>query len=237
VCILILALGVSERWPLLLVANRDEAHARPSADLAEWADQPEILAGRDLVSGGTWLGVSRRGRVCAVTNRRGLGPPEPASPSRGGLVVDVLRGADPLAADLRSFSPVSLVAADLRGGLFRTNRPVPQDVVLGAGLHGLSNGPLDEPSAKLTELKRFVAGWASDGHEGLEPLFEALRSESSASEESPETGVFMRHPNYGTRCSTVVAVDGSGRGFIVERRFGPGGTVEGDTTLSFGWSN
>src|SRR5438093_10047665 len=115
-CILALAWQAHPRWHLVVAGNRDELHARPSAPLARW-DQPEhVIAGRDLKSGGTWLGVSEQGRMAVVTNLRGYGNPEPDRASRGALVTDVLSGdgryADPSGAKLSDFNPFNLILVD-----------------------------------------------------------------------------------------------------------------------------
>jgi uncharacterized protein with NRDE domain len=235
-CILVLARGVSERWPLLLAANRDEAHARPSAALARWADAPGVIAGRDLLSGGSWLGVSEAGRLCAVTNRRGYGAADLAAPSRGALVTAVLEGADPLAADLDRYNPVNLVAVDGAQAVFRANRPAPETVSLGPGMHGVSNGDLDEPSAKIEELKRAVSGWLQRP-QGWEPLFTALRSEAAAEPgDTPHGAVFVRNAVYGSRSSTVVAVRNDGAGVILERRFDAEAQAAGESEIRFRWN-
>jgi uncharacterized protein with NRDE domain len=238
-CILAIATGSASPWKLVLVANRDEAHARASLPLAEWAGEPDILGGRDQVSGGTWLGVSRHGRLCAVTNLRGYGAPDPAAPSRGALTADFLRGegeyADPSPEELVRFNPVNFVGYGDGHLLLRTNRPAPVSQTLADGLYGLSNGPFEEPAPKVRELKAALSAWTASGSTDLASLFTALRSETTATPGSPHAGVFVRNVTYGTRCSTVVAVTRGGDGVIAERRFDPNGAVTGETTLTFDW--
>src|SRR5690606_22104535 len=101
-CIMAMAWHAHPRWRLLLVGNRDELHARPAAPLARWDEPDHLIAGRDLQSGGTWLGVSEQGRCAIVTNRRGYGLPDPAKASRGALVTDLLRGEGAYAAPDRA---------------------------------------------------------------------------------------------------------------------------------------
>jgi len=92
-CIVVVAFGASERYPLMIAANRDERHARPAAPADWWQDRPDVLAGRDLVAGGTWLGLGRTGRVAAVTNI--FEPARTAAPaSRGRLVSEFLAGTE-----------------------------------------------------------------------------------------------------------------------------------------------
>jgi uncharacterized protein with NRDE domain len=238
-CILVIASAPHPVWRLVLAANRDEAHARPSAALAPWTDDPDILAGRDLVSGGTWLGVSAHGRLCAVTNLRGYGPPDPVAPSRGRLAADFLRGRGPYVdappQDLSPFNPVNFVGFAGEGALFRTNRPRAVSRRLEPGLYGLSNGPWQEPAPKVLELKAAVSGWMAAGTASLGPLWAALRSENSAGEGSPGAGVFVRNKVYGTRCSTLVTVTHDGAGVIAERRFDADCALVGETILTFQW--
>ena len=69
-CILFLAINQHHDYPLIVAANRDEYFSRPSDAMHYWADHPNILAGRDQLKGGTWLGVNNDGQFCAVTNFR-----------------------------------------------------------------------------------------------------------------------------------------------------------------------
>jgi uncharacterized protein with NRDE domain len=95
-CLILLAWQTHPDYPLVVAANRDEFFARPSAPAGFWTDHPDLLAGRDLHAGGTWLGVSRKRRFAALTNFREGGLQRPDSPSRGALVADFLAGeSDP----------------------------------------------------------------------------------------------------------------------------------------------
>jgi uncharacterized protein with NRDE domain len=250
-CIAAFAWSAHPRWLIVAIANRDEYHARPAAPLARW-DEPEgILAGRDLQSGGTWLAVSEAGRFALVTNLRGYGDPRPDRASRGALVTDLVDGhgpyGDPLTARLEDFNPFNLILADRERARFLSNRPEDIRTTLAHGIYGLSNGALDEPWPKTLQLKAALLDWLNQGAEDFAPLFMALRSEqlpdvglhpsapSDVPLEAPETPVFIRGPIYGTRCSTVVAVDRNGEGAIIERRFDPRGEQTGVTALTFIW--
>src|SRR5579862_7037222 len=92
-CLLVLAWQVHPRYRLVVAANRDEFHERPAAPLARWPAPEEILAGRDLRAGGTWLGLDRQRRFGVVTNFRELQRPQPDAPTRGALIPDYLRGS------------------------------------------------------------------------------------------------------------------------------------------------
>src|SRR6476620_11021966 len=105
-CVAAFAWRAHPRWPLVVLANRDELHAREAAPLAAWDDGSGIIAGRDLRSGGTWLGLSEAGRLALVTNLRGYGLADPDKASRGGLVTGLLTGAlEPQSVDLTPYNP------------------------------------------------------------------------------------------------------------------------------------
>ena len=243
-CVAAVAWHAHPRWQLVAIGNRDELHERDSAPLARWAES-DILAGRDLVGGGTWLGVSETGRFALITNRRGFGDPDPAKRSRGELATALLRG-DAVPAPLQSYNAFNVLAAGPGGLAYLTNRPEPLRAPLGHGVYGLSNGALDEPWPKTLALKQAVTDWLA-ADDDPEALFAALRDEtlpphgippeqmSEQAHEPRDTPPFIRHPLYGTRCSTVVTVDAGGAGRIAERRFDAAGTITGDTVLDFRW--
>jgi uncharacterized protein with NRDE domain len=242
-CVLALAWRIGGDWRLVAAGNRDEVHARPSLPLARWDDARGVIAGRDGVGGGTWLGVSEAGRFAVVTNVREAGAADPAGASRGGLVSEVLEQGLAVVAsgDLARFNPFNLLALD-RGALaVLSNRPEPVVRPLAAGMHGLSNGLHDAPWPKTRALQTAVAEWIADGVGDIEGLFTALRDERRFDEDRGDEAepvgspVFMCNPVYGTRCSTVVTVDRAGCGMIAERRFAPDGSVTGETRLAFAW--
>ena len=250
-CVLNFAWQAHPRWRLLASGNRDEYHARPAQPLERWAQPAHLIAGRDLQSGGTWLGVSEKGRFAVVTNLRGFGPPDPNLASRGALVTDYLAAtgiyADPRTADLSAFNPVNLVVADQQGACFMTNRPEAARTTLASGLYGLSNGKLDEPWPKTMRLKSALLDWITGDATNPEKLFDGLCEEilpdigrdpatpSDVPQEPNHSPIFIRSPVYGTRCSTIVAIDMASRGVILERRFSPEGTEVGRTELEFAW--
>ena len=252
-CLVALAWNVHPRWRLVLAGNRDEFHARPTAALAAWEAPAGILAGRDLQSGGTWAGTDRQGRVAVVTNVRDPAIVVPGAPSRGQLATGFLAspdGADHRTAGLlvaaESFAPFNLVLADETTCEYLSNYPIPRRIPLAPGVHGLSNGDLDEAWPKTAALKARLATWLASGDDAVDPLWAALADETLAPDEGlPDTGVglelerrlspaFIRDARYGTRASTLIAIDHAGHGWISERRFGPEGVFEGETTLRIG---
>lgn len=254
-CLIAFAWQPDPRWQWLLVANRDEFHARPSAPLARWADAPEVLGGLDLSSGGSWLGVSETGRLAAVTNVRLATSPDPTLRSRGALVADFLRGkataadsAAALQATLADYGPCNLLLADADTALYTSNHGASAVRSLQAGVYGLSNASLESPWPKTLALKAALQQWLAhtDGSD-VEPLFQALADETQpADADLPNTGVglererfvapaFIRSEAYGTRCSTLLRVDAKGQGEAIERRFGPDGIDLGETRMQFRW--
>ena len=245
-CVAALAWHAHPHWRLVAIGNRDEYHKRPAAPLARWDDGSGIIAGRDVVGGGTWLGVSETGRFALITNRRGCGDPDPSRRSRGELVTALLTGDAPPAA-LDVYNPFNLFAVSGDTLEYLSNHPEPVRTTLGHGVYGLSNGALDEPWPKTLALKAALTDWLATGDPDPAPLFAILASEdrpalglpslepSEIPIEPRDTPPFIRHPLYGTRCSTVVTVSADGTGRIIERRFDAAGATIGDTALDFRW--
>lgn len=231
-CVAAIAWAAHPRWRLVAIGNRDEFHGRPTEPLAEWPDG-RIIAGRDLQAGGTWLGVGE-GRFGLVTNLRVPGYPLAELASRGALVTDWLRGNEPAATE--TMNPFNLWIADRQRLGFFTNHPAPQQLDLEPGIHGLSNGARGDRWFKIARLEDALADWLA-ADQPLEVLFEPLRDETpqSGDPEDAFSSVFIRNETYGTRCSTVVAVDADGQGRIIERRFNADGNASGETDLTFGW--
>jgi uncharacterized protein with NRDE domain len=228
-CVVALAWQAHADWPLILIGNRDEFHARPAAPLAEWDDGSGIVAGRDIQAGGTWLGVHpASGRIAVVTNVRGA-MPDPAKDSRGALVVDMLRGAgrfaDPAAADLDRFNAFNLIAIDTGRVRLLTNRPQPRIAVLGAGVHALANEAVDTPCPRADRLRAALAA-VVEARADPESLLDTLRDER-------DPALFLRGDVYGTRASTLVAVAADGAAKMIERRYEAGGRPIGTTALQF----
>jgi uncharacterized protein with NRDE domain len=166
--------------------------------------------------------------------------------------MDVLSGegryADLRNAELSDFNPFNLIVADRDGAHFVSNRPKNIRTLLAPGIYGLSNGALDEPWPKTLRLKERLLEWIimeapqpailldDLSEEGL-PDF-GLRSAvpSDVAQEPPLSPIFIRNPVYGTRCSTVVAINDQCDGMIIERRYTPAGDEAGETALSFSWS-
>lgn len=251
-CLIAFGWQAHPRWRLLLVGNRDEFHARPSAPLARWPDTT-MAAGRDLEAGGTWLGATGEGRCCVVTNVRDPRDPQ-VGRSRGLLALDYLNGpysardhAIRLHGDAAHYRPFNLLTFDAVDAFYLGNRPQPRAQPVVPGVHGLSNADFNTPWPKTRRLMERLQAWLASGRdEDFEPLFEALADEHQAPDaELPDTGIgldrerwlssaFTRGETYGTRASTLVAIGHDGSGQIIERRFGPGGRPDGQTSIRLG---
>lgn len=251
-CTLLLALLAHPRYPLVLAANRDEYYQRPTAAAAFWDDAPQLFAGRDLVHGGTWLGITGSGRLAALTNYR-----EPADlarhgPSRGRLVSGFLKGegsAEEYVACVRNsaapFGGYNLLMGEkdaLCCYSSKTDRLVP----ITPGIHGLSNHLLDTPWPKVARGRDALARLLAAGRFSHRDLFAILADRTRpADEQLPDTGVgiemerllspvFIESERYGTRCSSVLMVDSDWQASFVERSF-DGGTVR-ESSVVFDWS-
>lgn len=234
-CLILIAYRCHPGYELLVAANRDEFHDRPTAPLAFWDDAPQVLAGRDLRQGGTWMGVTRTGRFAAITNYRDPGRMRPDAPSRGRLVGDFLQGSQPAGAYLEGLLPrtgryngFNLLLGDETGLHYYSNHAgSPRS--LSPGWYGLSNHVLDTPWPKLRRGLAMLRR-ALDQRPDPTPddLLRLLADRAVAPDpELPRTGVplewerwlspiFIDAPGYGTRSSTVLLVDERGRARMVE---------------------
>jgi uncharacterized protein with NRDE domain len=254
-CLIVLAWQEHPDFPLVVAANRDEFFARPSAKAAFWEEAPDVLAGRDLEAGGTWLGVSRQGRFAALTNYREGAKQRPGAPSRGALVADFLTqrvDAETYLAELATrsgdFNGFNLFVGDGRKLGYCANRGGAGWSFLSPGIYGLSNHLLDTPWPKLGSAKIAFAQ-ALKGLPAETSFFDLLTdSEIVSDAHLPDTGValewerclsavFVRSANYGTRASTVLTVRKDGLTTLIERRFGPVANLLGEVRERFHSAN
>lgn len=248
-CLALVALHAHPRFPLVIAANRDEFHAREAAPAQWWPEG--ILAGRDRVGGGTWFGVTRRGRWALVTNFREGVARDPAAPSRGELVTQALREtASPLihaasvAVDGGRYHGFNLLLGDGAMAAYVSNRSSGA-LALGAGIHGLSNHLLETAWPKVVRSKARLQAMLSGGSELIAEAFELLADRERAPAAAlPSTGVspqwerllssaFIVDPEYGTRCSTLLTIDVDAVARFVERSFDGGGRLTGEVAQAF----
>jgi uncharacterized protein with NRDE domain len=248
-CVVALGWQVSDEWPLVLIGNRDEYHARPAAPLAGWDDGTGIIAGRDLQSGGTWLGVSTQGRLAVITNVRNARGPDSALRTRGELVTGALVNG-PRSLESREgakYNCFNLIVAEWGALSFCSNHPEDFQSAMEPGVYGVSNGAFDEPWPKVNFLKQGLAEWIAASRGDTGGLFALLANDGASGRyggrlptdfaliEAQDTPAFIRHAAYGTRCSTVVAIRGDGSGIIAERSFDHAGNLTGEVSIPFQW--
>jgi uncharacterized protein with NRDE domain len=239
-CLILFAWKMHAAFPLVLAANRDEFYERPSAPADFWEDAPEILAGRDLQAGGTWLGITRRGRTAAVTNYRDPATLKRDAPSRGDLVSEYLRGGETpeiylqrLSMKAAKYNGFSLLVGDAAGLFYFSNRG--DQLRLAPGIYGLSNRLLDTPWPKVEKGKEVLRTILDEsGNPPPEKLLDILADRTQPPDELlPKTGVglewervlsprFIESPVYGTRSSTVLMIGRGGKVTFVERVFNGG---------------
>ncbi|HUP29334.1 MAG TPA: NRDE family protein [Usitatibacter sp.] len=241
-CLVLLAWRVRDDLPLVVAANRDEWRDRPAEAAHWWPGKPAIFAGRDLKAGGTWMGISRQGRFAAVTNFRDPTDKRSTARSRGELVTEYLRSAEP--ADLFIMS-ISQRASDYNGfnlivgdtdSLWYFGSHEGEAREIEPGVHGLSNHVLDEPWPKVTRGRAAMEA-ALKERDPSPRLFEFLGDSAGVSDaDLPKTGVglewerrlaapLITGEDYGTRSSTVLAMAASGKVHFEERTLGPQGEV------------
>jgi uncharacterized protein with NRDE domain len=242
-CLLLLAFHAHRDRPWVLLGNRDEFHARATAAAQAWTDAPEIIGGRDLEAGGSWLALNRNGRFAAVTNVR-TGRPQRGPRSRGELVAAFVRGsAEPAdyAAEVArmrgEYGPFNLIVGDCKSAAGASST-LPEAWEFVPGVHILSNGPPGSEWPKVRRLGNAFGAllqskkvddvrWPGDAE-----LLDLLADTQPVPEaQLPHTGVglelervlapiFIRGQQYGTRASTLAYTRDDGGCVLIERGFG-----------------
>jgi uncharacterized protein with NRDE domain len=248
-CLILFAYRHHPRYPLIVAANRDEFHERPTAPASWWDTTPPILAGRDLRCGGTWFGVSREGKFAAVVNYRDPDSRKVDAPSRGDLVTEFLLSRAPsedfldiLRKKAGFYSGFTLLFGNA-DHLFCVSNQGAMPPLVQPGIHGLSNHLLDTPWPKVVRGKERMEKLLGDGNQpSVEGLFALLTDRSLPDDHLlPDTGVgleqerllaplFISGTGYGTRSSTVFIVRGDSEVTFSERTWH--GTSDHGTTVT-----
>ena len=248
-CLILIAFKTVDDYPLLIAANRDEFHARPAQKADWWPDDSDVLGGRDLQAGGTWLAVHRSGKFAAVTNYRDADSSKRGKRSRGYLVSEYLQGdLSPTeylqTLDGDDFAGFNLLVSDGQTLAYQSNRS-DRCGELPPGVYGLSNATLDTPWEKVERSKNKLqelidAGAVNEtsllrvlGDKEKGPVDEVKSDRLPFATAHAITAPFIVLPEYGTRCSTVVLADQNGRWSLVERRFAADGSKSGESQFSF----
>ncbi len=226
-CLILVGLGQHPAYPLIIAANRDEWHERPAQVAEFWPDRLDILAGRDLRAGGTWLGINRSGACAMVTNYQEAENRD-APGSRGELVRQYLEGAAPanygdlvLRAGAR-YRGFNLLFGNRHSIYYVSNRG-PGVQKLAYGLHGLTNGALRSGCPRARHGENLLAAAIANGptRQGLFALLADGRSPVGSARRRHCS--FMVGEHYGTRASTIVLMRADGRIEFAERTFLRGG--------------
>lgn len=249
-CLIALAWQARRDLPLLVAANRDEWRERPAEPAHWWKDHPDLLAGRDLQAGGTWMGITRQGRFAAVTNFRDPSDKRSTARSRGTLVTEFLLGTDAparflsnLSARANEYNGFNLILGD-PDSLFYYGSREGEPRAIEPGVHALSNHLLDEPWPKVVKGRERMEA-ALQARDPSPALFDLLSDiEGAPDEVLPQTGMglawerrlasaLITGQGYGTRASTVLTVASSGKAVMEERTREPDGSVSGVVTERF----
>lgn len=239
-------------YKFIFAANRDEMYARPTQSAHFWPEHPNLLAGKDEVQQGTWLGITKQGKFAALTNCR-----QPSTEnvshetkeyltSRGTLVKNYLIGnqttsefAAELKATQKQYDGYNLIFGNILDGQFlHYNNYDNQTKKLSPGTHGLSNATLNTPWPKVQKVTTGMKHVSGDGNKVTEQLFKLFSDrETAPRHQLPNTGipvefeeaasaVFIQTPEYGTIGTTVILVDQRNRVSFIERRFDHDGQIE-----------
>ena len=248
-CLVTVAWDAHPDYQLVFAGNRDEFHDRAAEPAGWWPDAPAVLGGRDLRAGGSWLGISRSGRIAVVTNQPGLEQSDTAQPSRGALVTNFLTSAEPVDAyaaaltrEAAEYSGFGLIIGDLDQMRYVAHEDRPGNIVcrvLDPGCVGLSNASYGTDWPKIEYLNSGITELL--GHRVSEmavfELLETRRPQSTGPFADLLTKMqatpFVLGEQYGTRAATVIIVDRVGNCRFTERRYDAAGQVSGETTESF----
>jgi uncharacterized protein with NRDE domain len=234
-CLIFLSLNTHPAYKLIVAGNRDEFYARKTAAAEFWKDEPEILAGRDLEAGGTWLGMNRSGKISMLTNYRDPQNINPHAPSRGQLVLDYLKTSihpsaylEHVAQTGKSYNGFNLITGTPDELWYYSNYREGIEK-LEPGFYGISNQLLETPWPKVQRGKEKLKLILSQPTINPDHLFEALYDDQRAPDDKlPNTGLslereqalssmFIKTENYGSRCSTVILIDRKYQVFFSER--------------------
>jgi len=236
-CLLLLAYNAHPNYRLIIAANRDEFYARQTLGLHNWKDHPELFAGKDMEGGGTWLGVTKNGRIAAITNFRDMSKIKTDAPTRGKLVTDFLltkissgKYSDILIEKSDIYNGYNLIYGTLDNLNYFSNITREADK-LSSGIYGLSNHLLDSPWPKVRKSKNRFTELLEEPVPSKYELFELLKdNEIFADDDLPKTGlpkeqekivspIFILSETYGTRSSSLIFIDKDDNVQFLEKSF------------------
>ena len=236
-CLIFLSFNQHPDYPLIIAANRDEFYDRPASSIGLWPEYPNILAGKDLTGGGTWLGVTKSGSFAMLTNYRDMANIKANAPTRGKLVLDYLAGEfdasnylQALDASASLYNGYNIILGTLNDPWYYSNQNH-EIFRLGTGLYGLSNALLDTKWPKVEigkeKFKQIIERESLD----FEAIFSFMYDKTLAPDEKlPDTGIgyekekllssmFIELPGYGTRNTTLLVKDKNNNVQLIERTY------------------
>lgn len=238
-CLIVFANNYHPKYKLIFAANRDEFYNRPSSAAGFWKENSEILAGRDLQAGGTWMGITKKGKFAAITNFRDLKNHRNDAPSRGKLTADFLANHfHPeeyygfLKSDLNKFNGFNLILGNIDELYYFSNKNE-ELKKLEPGIHGISNAVLNTPWPKVEKSKKQLKALLGQNEIHPHEVMNILYDKNKADDDFlPDTGVgielesllspvFIKSEKYGTRCSTIVLVDRDNIVLFIEKSYLP----------------
>jgi len=238
-CVIFFAYKVHSKYDLILAANRDEFFDRPAGKASFWSDAPDILAGRDLKEGGTWLGVTKTGRLAGLTNFRNPKKRKKSASSRGEILKNFLENQtksqpfmDQLTKKIEQYNDFNLLLKEQEEFYYYSSLRGKGEK-LNPGIYGLSNHFIDTPWPKVVSGKEKLSQIISmaTSKNLPESLFFLLKDKSDPIEKDlPQTGltlewekilapIFVANPVYGTRASTIILFDKQKRISFWEKTF------------------
>jgi uncharacterized protein with NRDE domain len=236
-CLIVFAKNVHPKFKLIFAANRDEFYNRPSEQAEFWPEHADLLAGKDLQAGGTWLGITKQGRFAAITNYRDLNNLKTHAPSRGKLTLDfLLSNISPeeyyaeLQPKLNDYNGFNLLLGTI-DELFYFSNMTDGLQKIESGIHGISNAILNTPWPKVEKGKQQLQKLLQQDEIHAFEVIDILKNSTPAKDEDlPDTGVglelerilspiFIKSEKYGTRCSSVLMIDIDYKVKFVEKFF------------------
>lgn len=241
-CILFIAINQHKDYPLIVAANRDEFHQRPTKSAYFWPENNKLLAGQDLQAGGTWLGMSPSGEFAAITNIRDPKNNNPNAKSRGELVLLALQDNSPidtpwLVKHGDQYNAFNLIYSR-DNKLYCFNSANQQHLHLKSGFHAICNGAMNDVWPKMTKGEQLLEQLISEQQPlHAEHLFAIMQDSTQAPDELlPNTGVgiewekllssiFITSPTYGTRSTSVLLQHQSGSIDFSEQSYTSDGAI------------
>jgi len=250
-CLIFISYKQNREYPLIVLSNRDEFFKRPTLAAHYWEENPQILAGKDLEGGGTWMGITKNGYMAMLTNYRDVPNLKPNAPTRGKLVSDYLQGEfntkEYLLALSKSgyrYNGYNLIAGSFDDPWYYSNYQK-KVVRLGTGLYGLSNALLNSNWPKIEKGKEKLIPLLAQEKIEKEKLFQLMtNAEVAPDQQLPQTGLskekekaissmFINTDGYGTRCTTLIMVNKNGNVDFTERQYANGLATGEENNFTF----